>query len=41
MERFGVVRRTDRTIAVRLWLPPLSRRQIERLPAYLAAEYPS
>lgn len=40
MERFGVVRRTDRTLAVRLWLPPLSLRQVERLPAYLAVEYP-
>ena len=39
MERFGIVRRQDRNIAVRLWLPPLSQRQIERLPAYLAVEY--
>ncbi len=39
MERFGIVRRIDRTIAVRLWLAPLSQRQVDRLPAYLAAEY--
>jgi hypothetical protein len=39
MERFGIIRRHERTIAVRLWLPPLSPRQIDRLPKYLAVEY--
>ena len=39
LERFGIIRRTGRTIAVRLWLPPLSERQRSRLPDYLAAVY--
>lgn len=41
LESFGIIRRTERTLAVRLWLPPLSDRQVKRLPAYLAAVYPS
>ena len=40
LEKFGIIRRTGRTVAVRLWLPPLSERQRSRLPDYLAAVYP-
>jgi hypothetical protein len=40
LEKFGIIRRTGRTVAVRLWLPPLSERQRSRLPGYLAAVYP-
>ena len=40
LEKFGIIRRTGRTVAVRLWLPPLTQRQIGRLPDYLAAVYP-
>ena len=40
LEKFGIIRRTGRTVAVRLWLPPLTQRQIARLPDYLAAVYP-
>lgn len=39
LERFGITRRTGCTVAVRLWLPPLSYRQRERLPSYLAHAY--
>lgn len=41
LERFGIIHRDGLTVSVRLWLPPLSPRQRERLPAYLAAVYPS
>ena len=40
LEKFGIIHRTGRTVAVRLWLPPLSERQRSRLPDYLAAVYP-
>jgi hypothetical protein len=40
LEKFGIIQRTGRTVAVRLWLPPLTQRQIARLPDYLAAVYP-
>ena len=36
LERFALVRRRGNTVAVRLWLPPLTERQRRRLPAYLA-----
>jgi hypothetical protein len=36
LERFALIRRRGNTIAVRLWLPPLTERQRRRLPAYLA-----
>ncbi|HEX6418908.1 MAG TPA: hypothetical protein VFZ77_10445 [Acidimicrobiales bacterium] len=36
LERFAIIRRRGNTIAVRLWLPPLTERQRRRLPAYLA-----
>ena len=39
LERFGIVRRTGRTLAVRLWLAPLTYRQRCALPGYLAAAY--
>lgn len=39
LELFGIVRRTDATLAVRLWLAPLTFRQRCRLPGYLAAAY--
>lgn len=39
LERFGIVRRTGRTLAVRLWLAPLTYRQRCGLPGYLAATY--
>ena len=32
--------RTGDRIAVRLWLAPLTQRQIAQLPPYLAAAYP-
>ena len=41
LESFGITRREDRTIWVRLWLPPLGYRQQAKLPRYLAAVYPS
>ena len=37
--RFGVANRRGHEVAVRLMLPPLTRRQFERLPRYLAAAY--
>jgi hypothetical protein len=40
LERFGIIRCEGLSVSVRLWLPPLSERQRERLPAYLAAVYP-
>lgn len=39
LERFGLVRRTGHTVAVRLWLAPLTSRQRCALPGYLAAAY--
>ena len=39
LERFGITRRHGDTIAVRLWLAPLTFRQRSQLPSYLAAEY--
>ena len=39
LERFGYARRDGFTLAVRVAIPPLTRRHIERLPAYLAATY--
>lgn len=39
LARFGIIRRHGATIAVRLWLPPLTARQRAQLPAYLAAAY--
>ena len=39
LEKFGIIRRTGRTVAVRLWLPPLNERMRTRLPGYLAAVY--
>lgn len=41
LERFGIVRRTERTLAVRLWLPPLTMSARSKLPRYLAGVYPS
>ncbi len=35
LERFGLARRHCDIVEVRLWLPPLSRRQVEQLPDYL------
>jgi hypothetical protein len=40
LERFGIIRRDRRTIAVRLWLPKLNARQLAQLPDYLAFVYP-
>lgn len=40
LARFGIIRRHDRTVAVRLWLGPLTQRQRCQLPGYLAATYP-
>lgn len=37
--RFGIIRRRGTTIAVRLWLPPLTVGQRDRLPGYLADAY--
>ncbi len=39
LERFGIIRRHDETVAVRLWLAPLTYRQRGQLPGYLAAAY--
>jgi hypothetical protein len=39
LERWGIVRCQATTIAVRLWLPPLTLRLRRRLPDYLAAAY--
>lgn len=39
LERFGIIRLHGTTIAVRLWLAPLTYRQRCGLPAYLAAAY--
>lgn len=39
LERFGIVRRSHLTVAVRLWLAPLTYQQRCQLPAYLAAAY--
>ena len=39
LERFGLISRHGGTVAVRLMLPPLSERQLVRLPAYLADAY--
>jgi hypothetical protein len=39
LERFGIICRQHATVAVRLWLPPLTYRQRCQLPAYLAAAY--
>ena len=39
LEKFGIIRRTGRTVAVRLSLPPLNERMRSRLPGYLAAVY--
>ena len=41
LARFGVVTRHGSTVAVRLVLPPLTARQRERLPRYLADSYPN
>jgi hypothetical protein len=41
LARFGVVTRHGSTVAVRLMLPPLTARQRERLPRYLADAYPN
>ena len=40
LDRFGIINRTGDRIAVRLWLAPLTQRQIAQLPPYLAAAYP-
>lgn len=39
LERFGIARRYDHTVAVRLWLAPLPVRQRSQLPGYLADAY--
>lgn len=39
LERFGIARRRGHTVAVRLWLAPLTHRQRGQLPGYLAAAY--
>lgn len=36
LESFGIICRDDRTVWVRLWLPPLGYRQHAKLPRYLA-----
>lgn len=41
LEEFNIIRREDRTVWVRLWLPPLGYRQQSELPRYLAEAYPS
>ena len=38
---FNIICRDDRTVWVRLWLPPLGYRQQAKLPRYLAEVYPS
>ena len=39
LHRFDLARRTNTHLAVRLWLPPLTRRQLNHLPAYLRDAY--
>lgn len=39
LERFGVVSVADETVFVRVALPPLTRRQSDQLPPYLAELY--
>jgi hypothetical protein len=41
LESFNILCRDDRTVWVRLWLPPLGYRQQAKLPRYLAEVYPS
>jgi hypothetical protein len=41
LESFGIICRDERTVWVRLWLPPLGYRQQAKLPRYLAQVYPS
>ncbi len=41
LEGFNIICRDDRTVWVRLWLPPLGYRQQAKLPRYLAQAYPS
>jgi len=41
LERFGIITRRGAVIAVRLMLAPLTRRQREALPAYLADALPT
>jgi hypothetical protein len=41
LEGFNIIQREDRTVWVRLWLPPLGYRQQAKLPRYLAQVYPS
>lgn len=41
LEGFNIICRDDRTVWVRLWLPPLGYRQQSKLPRYLAEVYPS
>ena len=41
LEGFNIICRDDRTVWVRLWLPPLGYRQQAKLPRYLAQVYPS
>ena len=41
LARFGIIHRAGGTLAVRLWLPPLTSRQRCQLPAYLADAYRS
>ena len=41
LERFGIITRRGPVIAVRLMLAPLTRRQREALPAYLADALPA
>lgn len=40
LELFGIIRREERTVWVRVWLPPLGYRQQARLPRYLREVYP-
>ena len=40
LESFGIICHEERTVWVRLWLPPLGYRQQVKLPRYLAAVYP-
>jgi len=39
LERFAIAHRYEHTVAVRLWLAPLTFRQRCQLPSYLAAAY--
>jgi hypothetical protein len=41
LEGFNIICRDDRTVWVRLWLPPLGYRQQAKLPRYLAQVYPT